>query len=1040
MVVIHACAGGVLAFMCLGARCRMKASACINAITSQPISPFTHISSHTSYSPWSCVAFPVPHGVPTQRAPMPRQVPSNYETGLIFPIVQCAAELAGVDYHSANDDTKRMLNVNPSLLAQVCPTTMALLPLASVRPPPYPAQLFLFLGRRHYAGSVLDASHLISSRCGCTDLHTLLHTSAVPVQVIGDHATAVVHLVADGVSPSNLSRGYVMIAMSKDINSNVIDRAEGVVEDLRCKERQWGNGVIAMSADINNNVGERVERVVEELQREDERFVGTLERGEKMLHLLLSQALSAAIDSAADDAAADGAAADGAVAGREGGEGGGRPTGAVLSGRDAFVLYDMYGFPVEITEEVARERGVAVDMAGFKQQMTAQSRQSGAQCHQAGLGGAAADLAGQVPETEFVGYSSLASSSPVVALVVDCKVVEHAAAGQAVDVVLARTPFYAEGGGQIGDWGHMRVLQGTQGEGEGEGGRAVVRVRDVQRAGGGLWLHRGRAQVRGEGMRAQVRGEGMRAQVRGEGMRVQVRVSAEVRAEVKLWFHFKFSPHASSSSLRSAPPRVPFPPLLQAHHTATHLLQAALREQLGPDVAQAGSLVAFDRLRFDFHFPRALTPKELATVESRVNRRIVAGADITAAVMPIADAKAAWAIAMFGENYGDEVCVGGRGRAGRGFRMCEGAGGAWAGPSPVGTKYGAGAIAMFGEKYVHGSEHVSRLQHTYPPRPLLPPLSSPSPSSTTLALSFLQYPRPLLPPLSSPLQVRVIDVPGISMELCGGTHVGNTAHIRAFKLLSEAGMAAGVRRIEAVAGEAAVELLHQWDGVVKAFSSSLKVRPCPPFRSSLHTHSSAALGMQVKAEEVLARVALLQEELRAASFCMHSLEIHHLCIHHFPSVSLVLLSVLVAELPGVTSDALKSAAESLAAQLSASSDGGSSEEGKVAIVALLSPAVSGSCLLCAHAHLMLFLRHFPQSHPFIPCKLAVSGLTPTHSRHPLSCLLPPNCLLPLAPPTCPPFPPRRVPQVVKAGVNVGKLAGTMARVCGGGGGGRPNVT
>ncbi|CAI6003921.1 unnamed protein product, partial [Closterium sp. NIES-64] len=205
--------------------------------------------------------------------------------------------------------------------------------------------------------------------------------------------------------------------------------------------------------------------------------------------------------------------------------------------------------------------------------------------------------------------------------------------------------------------------------------------------------------------------------------------------------------------------------------------------------------------------------------------------------------------------------------------------------------------------------------------------------------------------------VRVIDVPGISMELCGGTHVGNTAHIRAFKLLSEAGIAAGVRRIEAVAGEAAVDLLHQWDGVVKALSSSLKV----------------------KAEEVPARVAALQEELRAARSEAESLRgdlavaRSQLLLGQAETVGAMGCRVLVAELPGVTADALKTAAESLAAQLSGGSSesavvlaSGSSEEGKVAIVALLSPAV------------------------------------------------------------------------VKAGVNAGKLAGAMARVCGGGGGGRPN--
>ncbi|CAI5998797.1 unnamed protein product [Closterium sp. NIES-65] len=877
-----------------------------------------------------------------------QQVPSNYETDLIFPIVQRAAQLAGVDYHSADEDTKRMLKVigdharavvhlvadgvSPSnlgrgyvvrrLVRRLVRTARllginsgsgattthtdtangngsaagggdsAFLPIIAqqvgMKPPPcsicfaaaacltLPASNPPFMYLCPFYVPIHPVLHLAVSTPPSQPLHLLSLPPPPPVRgrqgaATSSSANAPVlpplraprrlpypppppspppgdsdeqghqqqrggarRASGGGVPGGAWNAGGAVIAISADINSNVAERAEGVVEEPRA-----ALPVIAMSADINSNVEERAERVVEELRREEERFVATLERGEKMLDLLLSQALAHAADAAA--------------AGGEGGEGAGVAAGAVLSGRDAFVLYDTYGFPVEITEEVARERGVAVDMAGFEREMAAQRKQSQA-AHSAiklAVGGAAADLAGQVPETEFVGYSCLASSSPVLALVVEGKVVERAAAGQAVDVVLARTPFYAEGGGQIADWGHMRVLQG----GGGEGG-AVVRVRDVQRAGGGLWLHRGEVE---------------------EG---EVCVGDEVEAVVD-----------EEQRLRA-----------QAHHTATHLLQAALREQLGPDVAQAGSLVAFDRLRFDFHFPRAVMPAELTAVEARVNKWIAAGAAVTAAVMPIADAKAAGAIAMFGEKYGDEV--------------------------------------------------------------------------------------------------RVIDVPGISMELCGGTHVGNTAHIRAFKLLSEAGIAAGVRRIEAVAGEAAVDLLHQWDGVVKALSSSLKVHSPPPSRCALllpqgvsmqalrlltaypHVCSApvvALLHYLVKAEEVPARVAALQEELRAARSEAESLRgdlavaRSQLLLGQAETVGAMGCRVLVAELPGVTADALKTAAESLAAQLSGGSSesavvlaSGSSEEGKVAIVALLSPAV------------------------------------------------------------------------VKAGVNAGKLAGAMARVCGGGGGGRPN--
>ncbi|MEM6715918.1 MAG: DHHA1 domain-containing protein, partial [Cyanobacteria bacterium P01_C01_bin.147] len=262
-----------------------------------------------------------------------------------------------------------------------------------------------------------------------------------------------------------------------------------------------------------------------------------------------------------------------------------------------------------------------------------------------------------------------------------------------------------------------------------------------------------------------------------------------------------------------------------ANHTATHLLQAALKKLVDDSISQAGSLVAFDRLRFDFNCPRALTPAEVQQVEEQVNTWIAEGHAATVEVMPIDEAKNRGAIAMFGEKYGAEV--------------------------------------------------------------------------------------------------RVIDFPGVSMELCGGTHVTNTAEIGLFKIISEAGVASGIRRIEAVAGGAVLDYLNVRDAVVRDLSERFKVKP----------------------EEVPARITSLQTELKTSQKELEALKSELAVVKSDQLVNdaetMGHLKVLVAEMPGVAPDALKTAAERLQQKLGEGAVvlGSVPEAGKVSLVAAFSPKV-----------------------------------------------------------------------------------------------------
>ena len=267
-------------------------------------------------------------------------------------------------------------------------------------------------------------------------------------------------------------------------------------------------------------------------------------------------------------------------------------------GQEAFVLYDTYGFPVELTREIASEKGFSVDMEVFEQEMERQRKRAREASRFANGETQATDYSGvNLPATVFVGYEATSAEGRVLSLSTDGKSVSKAEEGQKVEIVLDRTPFYAEMGGQVGDKGSLAVSSGS------------AEVEDTAWVRGDLVGHRGRV-IRG---------------IISVGESVKAEVDAERRADIA------------------------------RNHTATHLLQAALRRVLGTHVQQRGSLVVPERFRFDFSHPKAMTREELSQVQNRVNHTIRENLKVTSRVMPHSQAIAEGAIALFGEKYGDTV-------------------------------------------------------------------------------------------------------------------------------------------------------------------------------------------------------------------------------------------------------------------------------------------------------------------------------------------------------------------------------------------------
>ncbi len=378
------------------------------------------------------------------------------------------------------------------------------------------------------------------------------------LKVIADHIRACAFLIADGVIPGNEGRGYVL--------RRIIRRALRHGYQLGCRAPFFHRLVVDLEREMGAaypELGEQRPRIESVLLQEEERFGETLEHGMK----ILTEAFSRLAASAAPQ----------------------------IDGETAFVLYDTYGFPVDLTADIARERNIGVDLEGFDAAMERQREQARAAGKFKVSGGA--HFAGAA--TRFVGYDTLESESSVLAIYRGDTAVSHLDAGQGASVVLDTTPFYAESGGQVGDRGTLR------------GGSALFEVDDTQKLQPEVFAHHGT----------------LRQGTLRVGDRVRANVDAAVRGRTR------------------------------HNHSATHLMHAALRAVLGAHVQQKGSLVDAARTRFDFSHDKPLTADQIARVEELVNDAIRANAEVSARQLPYEDAIRAGALAFFGDKYGDQVRV-----------------------------------------------------------------------------------------------------------------------------------------------------------------------------------------------------------------------------------------------------------------------------------------------------------------------------------------------------------------------------------------------
>jgi alanyl-tRNA synthetase len=395
--------------------------------------------------------------------------------------------------------------------------------------------------------------------------------SIASFRVIADHLRTSSFLIADGVLPSNEGRGYVL--------RRIMRRAMRHAQLLGARDPLMHRLVWALVREMGQAYPDlvRAEKLIEDtLGLEETRFRKTLERGLAIL----------------DEKSAN------------------LKKGDMFDGDTAFTLYDTYGFPLDLTQDALKSRGISVDQASFTDAMDRQRAK--ARAAWAGSGDTASEniwfpLREKLGATEFLGYETETAEGVVGALVKDGSEVDALKSGESGALVLNQTPFYGESGGQVGDTGVMT----------GDGVR--FRVTDTQKKAGDLFVHLGTVE---------------------QGT---LKAGAALLLEVD---------HSRRASIR-------------AHHSATHLLHEALRQVLGDHIAQRGSLVAPDRLRFDFVHPKPITPEELARVEDIANEVVLENDEVTTRLMAVDDAREAGARALFGEKYGDEVRVVSMGRGGR---------------------------------------------------------------------------------------------------------------------------------------------------------------------------------------------------------------------------------------------------------------------------------------------------------------------------------------------------------------------------------------
>ena len=482
---------------------------------------------------------------------------NNYETDLIFPIIQKICEIANIDYFSSDDKNK------------------------------------------------------------------------ISLKIIGDHTRAVIHLISDGVSASNLGRGYILRRLIRRMVRH--GRLLGITNEFLPHIATVGINLMQNNyPDLKNNN----DLILNEIKIEEIRFRETLERGEKLLDELISSGQK------------------------------------LISGFKAFELYDTYGFPLELTVEIAEEHSISVDVKGFEEEMNVQKERAKAASSNIDL-----TLEGSLEreidlfnKTVFNGYKSLLSEAEIKGIFLDSTLVKQASEGQKVLIVLDQTTFYGESGGQVGDIGTIFSKD------------VEVLVDNVMRK-KNVFLHYGT----------------IKKGILTIGQKVKTNVSSSNRAKAA------------------------------ANHTATHLLQSALKSVVNESVGQKGSLVAFNKLRFDFNSSNPISKDQISKIETLVNSWIMENHALEIKNMSKSEALEKGAVAMFGEKYDDEV--------------------------------------------------------------------------------------------------RVVNVPGVSMELCGGTHVKTTSELGSFKIISEEGISAGVRRIEALSGQSALDYFSDRNALVNQLSDLLKANP-----------------------------------------------------------------------------------------------------------------------------------------------------------------------------------------------------------------------
>ncbi len=451
------------------------------------------------------------------------------------------------------------------------------------------------------------------------------------VNIVADHTRALAFCIAENIMPGNEGRGYVVrkILRRALLHGYLLGHEDPILHDLVAP-------IVAKMGNAYPDLKKREEFITYTIREEETKYLRTLTRGMDRLQNFLQ----------------------------------GAKKGDCISGDDAFKLYDTYGLPIEVTSEVAEWDGISVDATGFEAAMAQQkhrSKKASTFTIDFPLLEGLADL----PVTEFLGFTELASEAKVLAIVNEAGRVDSLDEGQQGIVILDKTPFYAEAGGQAGDTGFLSGESGS------------FDVSETGKNAAGIYLHYGTV-------------------AKGEvkvGDKVDARVDAELRANI------------------------------ERHHTATHLLHAALREVLGEGATQSGSSVTPNYLRFDYNNPRGLEPSEIAEIEARVNQMIMNDDPVGDEVMALDEAKDIGAVALFGEKYSDEVRV-------------------------VSVKDEKGRV--------------------------------------------------------------------VSMELCGGTHLCSTGECGPFFIVREEALSAGIRRIEAVAGEAAVNYAQNMRNVLSGAAALTK--------------------------------------------------------------------------------------------------------------------------------------------------------------------------------------------------------------------------